>query len=97
MLKKPYEYVQRDDLPDGLHEFVDKYGMDLTLELFRNMKGQTLYFKSICKEPAVIKRCMSENPELSILEIAKHFDVSEQHVRNMRDELELKNIKLKTA
>lgn len=90
MLKKIdlFEFIQKEDLSEDLKMLAEICGMDVVIKLMKNYAGLQFYVPRISSFKNVYKRTIEkESKAISNKDLAAKFDVSEEYIRKIRQEL----------
>lgn len=90
MLKKVdlYQQLIQDDLSDDLKMLAEICGMDVVISLMKNYAGLQFYVPRISSFKNVYKRnIQNESKTISNKDLAAKYDVSEEYIRKIRQEL----------
>lgn len=79
------DYVVKEDFPEGIVDFVDVFGLDVTMDIIDYCGGGMLYFPSKrsvvrCARNRVIRKEFNGG---NFRELARRFEISEMQVRNI--------------
>lgn len=95
MLKKIdlYQQLQNEDLSDDLKMLAEICGMDVVITLMKNYAGLQFYIPRISSFKNVYKRALlNESKLISNKDLAAKYDVSEEYIRKIRNEIKSEKI-----
>lgn len=76
--------MKTTDLTPVYREFADEIGIDNTIKIFNQFKGQQITFPQRLYTTDYILACIKENREhLSVRELAKKFGYTERRIRQL--------------
>ena len=79
--------VEFNELPFDLQFVADKCGIEIAIELLKNMQGTNIYIPKISRMRDYVSRYIRENKDKKIKQLADELSVSENYVRNVKYEM----------
>lgn len=86
-MKDALELLNKEELSSDMSMLADIIGMDNIRELIRQMSGLNLYIPKVSSLRTFVKKYIKLNSLKTFKELAKDLTVSEQHVRNIKNEI----------
>jgi hypothetical protein len=82
-MKDVFQLISREDLTVDLQLIFDICGMDIVVQLIKNLSGLSIYIPKISHLDTLVEKYIKSHPQKNYKEIAKDLNVSEPYLKNL--------------